>query len=128
MIHIMAGPAVDPYTLRLVINEQESAMLKKVTGLFVLSALLAMPVSILAEEAVYGHELMTDEELRLHREKMHSFKTDQEREDYRAAHHEAMQKRAEERGVTIPEEPMERGKGMHRGPQEGMGPGMGQGR
>lgn len=74
-----------------------------------------------AEEFVFGRELMTQEELTEHRAKMRTL-TGEEREAYRLEHHEKMQERAKQRGVTIPDEPAIRGKGMLRGG------GMGQGR
>ena len=81
------------------------------------------------QKAVYGWQLMTPEELAEHRARMQSFKTEQEREAYRQAHHERMQARAKERGVTLPDEPQARGKQMGKryGPGPGMGPGSGQG-
>ncbi len=63
------------------------------------------------QEQVYGWQLMTPEERAEHREKMHSFQTEEEREAYRQEHHKLMQERAEEKGVTLPESPLEQGKG-----------------
>ena len=77
-------------------------------------------------DQIYGYELMTEQERTEHRNRMRSLKTDGEREQYRLEHHKRMQARAKERGVTLPDEPMPRGKGM--GPGGGMGPGMGGGR
>jgi len=71
---------------------------------------LAMSSMVTAdnEETVYGWEIMTKQERIEHREKMRSLKTEQEREEYRIEHHEKMQKRAEEMGVKLPDEPLPR--------------------
>lgn len=77
-------------------------------------------------EPIYGHQMMTPEEMAAYRNKMHSAKTAEERERLRAEHHREMQARAKERGITLPEEPparAQRGQGM--GPGMGMGPGAG---
>jgi len=79
------------------------------------------------QERIYGSQLMTPQEREQHRAKMRSLKTEQERERYRLQHHKEMQQRAKERGVTIPDEPMPRGKGMGPGMGQGTGPGMGGG-
>lgn len=80
------------------------------------------------ETPIYGHQLMTEQERMEHRQKMRSFKTEQEREAYRMEHHKRMQERAKAQGVTLPEEPMPRGKGMGMGQGKGMGMGQGQGK
>jgi len=74
---------------------------------------------------IYGSQLMTTEERNEYHAKMRAAKTAQEREQIRKEHHERMKVRAKEKGVTIPDEPPERGKGM--GPRDGMGPGGGMG-
>jgi hypothetical protein len=56
---------------------------------------------------------------------MRNAKTLEEREQIRKEHHEQMKARAQEKGVTLPDEPPARGRGM--GPGKGMGPGMGPG-
>jgi hypothetical protein len=82
---------------------------------------------------VYGSQLMTKEERTEYRAKMHAAKTAEEREQIRNEHHERMKVRAQERGVTLPDEPPVRGGGM--GPRGagmeaggGMGPGGGRNR
>ena len=75
------------------------------------------------QEQIYGSQLMTPQERREHRAKMRSAKTAEEREKVRLEHHEAMQARAKEKGVTLPEVPPARGGGM--GPGGGMGSGGG---
>lgn len=83
----------------------------------------------LAEETVYGRQLMTEQERIEHRNKMRSFNTEQEREAYRIEHHKRMQERAREKGVTLPDRPQQRGKGMKgfggRTPGQGKGGGAG---
>jgi len=99
------------------------------TGLILMLALAIIPVTVNADddEIIYGRQLMTEQELQQHREKMRSFETEQERETYRKEHHKLMQERAKERGVTIPDEPGMRGKGKRMGPRDGYGPGSGSG-
>ena len=60
-----------------------------------------------------GNQLMTSEEWAAHREKMFSAATPQERQQIAAANHAEMQKRAAEKGITLPQQP---------GPRGGMGP------
>lgn len=81
-----------------------------------------------AEETVYGSQLMTEQERTEHRNTMRSFKTEQEREAYRVEHHKRMQERASEKGVSLPDSPQQRGKGMGRGDRSGQGMGGGGGR
>ncbi len=76
------------------------------------------------QEQVYGSQLMTRKERAEYRAKMRAAKTAEEREQIRKEHHEAMQARAKERGVTLPDEPPMRGGGMM-APGGGMGPGGG---
>lgn len=73
---------------------------------------------------IYGWQLMTPEERNEYRSRMRAAKTAQEREEIRAEHHAEMQKRAEARGVTLPEAPAARGGGMGGGMMNG-GNGMG---
>ena len=85
------------------------------------SLLMLISPTTISEEAVYGYQLMTEQERAEHRTKMRSFNTEAEREAYRRQHHEMMQERARAQGVTLPDEPMPRGQGG------GMGKGQGQG-
>ena len=91
---------------------------------------LAIPAfNLMAQEQVYGWELMSKQERNEHRKKMQSMKTMEERERYRLEHHKKMQQRAEQQGVTLPDKPQPRGKGMGRdGQGRGMGGGQGMGR
>lgn len=92
--------------------------------------LLTMGITtVLAEDdIIYGRQLMTEQEMQEHRNTMRELKTEQERADYRRLHHERMQARAKEQGVTLPEEPQQRGKGMGMGARDGSGAGTGMGR
>ena len=69
---------------------------------------------------VYGWQLMSAEERTEYRNKMRAAKIWEEREKLHTEHHAAMQERAKEKGVTLPESPPAR-------PRRGMGPGMGPG-
>ena len=60
-----------------------------------------------------GQQLMTPEEQTAMREKMRNAKTPEERQQIAAANHAEMQKRAQEKGITLPE---------HRGPRFGATP------
>ncbi|HPX89093.1 MAG TPA: hypothetical protein PL133_07490 [Methylophilaceae bacterium] len=83
------------------------------------------------KERIYGSQLMTPQERVEHRKKLRSAKTAEERERIRAEHHEAMKIRAQERGVTLPDAPPERGMGMGTGSgarlRDGSGPSGGSG-
>ena len=87
----------------------------------------------LRDQDMYGWQLMTLEERAEHRAMMRSLNTREEREAYRMEHHKRMQERAREKGVTLPDMPEPRGKGMmprrdDMGPRGGgMGPGGGRG-
>lgn len=114
-------------------------MHRYLTGV-VLAGLLAVPAGLFAadettpqpvapaikkqaREQIYGSQLMTRQERLEHRTKLRAAKTAEEREQIRKEHHEKMQQRAKERGVTLPDMPA-RPAGM--GPRPGgMGPGAG---
>lgn len=57
-------------------------------------------------DQVYGWQLMTPAERQTYRNQMRSLKTPQERDALRMQHHAEMQKRAQERGVTLPDMPV----------------------
>lgn len=65
--------------------------------------------------AMAGNQLMTPEEQAAMREKMRSAATPEERQKLAEANHAEMQKRAKEKGITLPE---------MRGPGHRMGPNM----
>ncbi len=73
---------------------------------------------------IYGSQLMTPQERNEFRERMRAAKSAEERERIRQEHHEQMKARAQERGLTLPDEPPARPGGMGPG---GMGPGGGGG-
>ena len=81
------------------------------------------------DQDIYGSQLMTPQERNEFRSQMRLAQNDEARERIRAENHERMKQRAEERGVTIPDIPPERGAGAGRGygagPGNGMGPGGG---
>ncbi len=90
------------------------------------------------DRRIYGYQLMTPAERDEYRDRMRAAQSAEERQKIRAEHHAEMQKRAEERGVTLPDMPAGRGGGMGpgggmgrgggmMGPGNGMGPGMGRG-
>lgn len=102
------------------------------TSLIAVLFLLSPLQSSYAEEEVYGWNLMTQQERIEHRETMRNLKTQEEQERYRMEHHNKMQERAKERGVTLPETPQDRermrdqlrdrtGSGAGTGPGTGMG-------
>jgi hypothetical protein len=87
---------------------------------------------------IYGSQLMTQQERTEYRNRMSQAKTAEERERLRQEHHRQMQARAQERGITLPDEPRSAppggmGTGMGPGPGGGpggtgaMGPGAGRG-
>ncbi len=80
------------------------------------------------QEQIYGSQLMTEQERAEYRAAMRAAKTAEEREKIRKEHHERMEARAKERGMTLPDEPPMRGDGMGMGPGGGMGKGPGGGR
>jgi hypothetical protein len=70
----------------------------------------------------YGSRLITPQERAEHRAVMRSLPPS-EREAYRAQQHEAMKKRAESMGLSLPDQPSTYGRNVGRG-----GPGYGYGR
>ena len=93
----------------------------------IVAAVFSLPALAQDEEQVFGRQLMTQEELQEHRRMMQSLDTPEARQEYREQHHQRMLERARERGVTLPEEPGERGKGLGPKPGKGMGNGQGMG-
>lgn len=77
------------------------------------------------QEQVYGSQLMTQQERIEFRDRMRAATTAEEREQIRQEHHEQMQARAKERGVTLPDSPPVGGGGMGPGGGGMMGPGGG---
>ena len=73
------------------------------------------------KQQVRGRDLMTPEERNQYREKMRNTKTEVERRALRQEHHKAMQERAKERGLTLPEQPWQSPGGGMGGGRQGMG-------
>ncbi len=63
-----------------------------------------------ATEQVYGYELMNQRERTDYRARLHALKSNAEREQFRLEHRQKMQERAQERGVTLPDESPSRGR------------------
>ncbi len=84
--------------------------------------------AIAADQPIYGSQMMTNQERMEHRTKMNAAKTPQELEQVRLEHHEQMQLRAKERGVTLPDTPPTQGGGARQGMGSGARMGGGQGR
>jgi hypothetical protein len=73
---------------------------------------------------IYGYQLMTPEERAEYRSRMRAANSFEERERIRAEHYARMQERAQERGLTLPEQPRYGGPGTRdrggaRGPRAG---------
>ena len=94
--------------------------------LFIEVSLAADPPQVQQQGKAYGWSLMTPEERIEHRDKMRSLQTQEEREQYRIEHHKKMKERMKERGITLPDQPRNRG-GMGLGDRR-MGGGGGRGR
>jgi len=78
------------------------------------AAVLALScVETVFAETSYGSQLMSPAEWSEHRATMRSL-SPPEREAYRAQHHEAMQKRAESMGLSLPDQPPMYGQGFGR--------------
>jgi hypothetical protein len=95
--------------------------------LIVALILSAAPAFADDQEVTYGSQLMTDQEKIEFREKLRNAKTDEERDQLLKEHHEQMIERATEKGLTLPEEPLQKGAGMGHGSGMGSGGGMGSG-
>ena len=93
--------------------------LGSLTGAVLLAMAISTPALAEEEEPIFGHQIMTEEERQEHRETMRGLETPEERQRYREEHHQRMLERAREKGVTLPEEPGERGRGE--GPRPGRG-------
>jgi hypothetical protein len=93
------------------------------------AALLLTTGSVFAADTAkvqtYGSQMMTEKERNEHRTDMQNAKTEEERAKVRNEHHERMKVRAKEQGVSIPDKPPVRGKGMGKGQGKGQGQGQG---
>jgi len=97
-------------------------MSSSVLALCMALALPALASQHMAEERVYGYELMSPQERDDYQARMRAAKTEQEREQIRLEHHKQMQERAKAQGKTLPDMPP-----AGYGPGGGMGPGGGKG-
>jgi len=106
-------------------NQMKMAFTAMVLGL------MASSMSVASETPIYGSQLMTKQERIEHRNKLRAAKTVEERDQVRLQHHEQMQLRAKEKGVTLPDAPPAmgggQGQGQGMGGMGGMGPGAGRG-
>jgi hypothetical protein len=95
---------------------KEFTMIKRALIISVLAAALSLSIgSTFAadqQEQIYGSQLMTQQERMEYRTKMRAVETAEEREQIRKEHHELMKARAKDQGVTLPDEPPDRGGGM----------------
>lgn len=103
-------------------------MMKRRLAISALAGALSLPAGLaLAQDQIYGSELMTQQERAEYQARMRSANTDEERERLRQEHHERMKDRAKSRGVTLPDQPPAdrggMGPGIGPGPGGGMGPG-----
>lgn len=89
-----------------------------------------------AEDTVYGSQLMTEQERLEYRNRLQNAATEEERLQIRTEHHQQMQERASEQGVTLPDMPPQaKGKALGKGMGKAIGQdkdsnagaGMGQG-
>ena len=95
-------------------------------ALFVPAVATAQPATT-DQQPVYGSQLMTEQERLEQRQRMRNATSPEEREQIRLEHHQRMQERARQQGVTLPEQAPApgMGKGQGMGPGQGMGKGMG---
>lgn len=75
---------------------------------------------------IYGSQLMTQQERLEYRNRMRAAQSEEERQQIRNEHHQTMQERARERGLTLPDAPPAGGGGVM-APGGGMTPGGGMG-
>lgn len=87
---------------------------------------LSLYPGLVAAQQIYGSQLMTEQERIEHRARMQNAKTAEERERIRLEHHNEMQERAKQRGMTLPDQPPAQGMGQGKG--AGQRPGAGQGK
>lgn len=98
-----------------------------VAAVCLLFGLLGIAAADEDAQTVYGWQLMTEQERNEFRTIMRNMETEEERQAFRYEHHERMEMRAKEEGITLPDEPGEYKKGMRRGPKDGSGIGSGYG-
>lgn len=80
-----------------------------------------------SQDRIYGSQLMTEQERNEYRNRIRSANNEEERNQIRNEHHERMQQRAKERGLSLPDEPPAKGGHMGQGKGKGASGGMGSG-
>lgn len=101
-------------------------MMKRRLAIPALAVALTLSAGLaLAQDQIYGSQLMTQQERAEYQARMRAANTDEERERLRLEHHERMTERAKARGVALPDQPPGDRGGM--GPGRGAGPGGGMG-
>lgn len=95
---------------------------KKSTLILGMAIFTLASMDIAFAQTYYGSQLMDPQERAEHRAIMRSL-SPEEREEYRAQHHEDMKRRAESMGLSFPDQPPTYGRGFNR-----RGPGYGYGR
>jgi len=88
---------------------------------------LSLYPGLVAAQQIYGSQLMTEQERMEYRNKMQTAKTAEERERIRLEHHNEMQERAKQQGMTLPDQPPAQGMGQGQSMGQGMGQGKGAG-
>ncbi len=97
------------------------ALVGLVMGLFI-SVIAVAAMEQAQEGEIYGWQLMSPEEQTDYQAKMRSLNTQEERNMLREEHHNQMQERAREKGLSLPDTPPAERGGMGPGGQ-GMGSG-----
>lgn len=95
-----------------VITLEVLAIVTIVVSLVAVPAWAEDKANLQKQEQVYGWQLMDEQERYEYQQQMRKMKTSEEREVYRNRHHERIQERAQQRGLTLPESPGLSGKGM----------------
>ena len=93
-------------------------MMKRPSILHRLTAALFLPCGFLSaadQSHIYGSQIMTEQERNEFQERVRSARTDQERQQIRNEHHQKMQLRAKEQGLTLPAKPPAKGAGRGQG-------------
>ncbi len=97
--------------------------IRKVVVVSLFLSVLGTAGPALAGEEVYGWQLMTPQERQEYQDRMKALKSEEERKVFLEQHRKEMQKRAEARGITLPD--MGGAGHMDHHPQGSMGGGMG---
>ena len=93
-------------------------MMKRPLIIYSLTAALFLPcgfVSAADQSQIYGSQIMTQQERNEFQDRVRSARTDQERQQIRNEHHQKMQLRAKEQGLTLPDKAPPKGAGRGQG-------------